>query len=94
MTPEPETVRESICVVYIKCVVACHGGHRKLIQFFFLIYLFYFIIYFWLRWVFVPACGLSLVAESGCYSSLWCAGFSLLWLVFVTEHRLQACGLQ
>ena len=52
-----------------------------------LIYLFifykfiYFIYYFWLCWVFVPACGLSLVAASGGYSSLQCAGFSLQWLL-------------
>ena len=32
--------------------------------------------YFWLHWVFVAARGLSLVAASGGYSSLWCAGFS------------------
>ena len=44
-------------------------------------------IYFWLRWVFVAARGLSLVAASGGYSSLWCVGFSLQWLL-VVEHRL------
>ena len=44
--------------------------------FFFLINLFYFI-QFWLCWVFVAVCGLSLVAASGGSSSLWCAGFSL-----------------
>ena len=49
---------------------------------------FFKLIYFWLRWVFVAARGLSLVAASGGYSSLWCAGFSLRWLVFVVEHRL------
>ena len=49
---------------------------------------FYFIIYFWLRWVFVAARRLPLVAESGGYSSLRCAGFSLRWLVFVVEHGL------
>ena len=37
--------------------------------------IFYF--YFWLRWVFVAVRGLSLVAASGGYSSLRCAGFSL-----------------
>ena len=31
---------------------------------------------FWLYWVFL-ACGLSLVAVSGGYSSVWCAGFLL-----------------
>ena len=37
----------------------------------------YLFIYFWLRWVFVAARGLSLVAVSGGYSSLRCMGFSL-----------------
>ena len=36
-------------------------------------------IYFWLHWVFVAACGLSLAAVRGSYSSLWCVGFSLWW---------------
>ena len=45
---------------------------------FFLIHLFiYLFVYFWLRWVFVTAHGLSLVVVSGGYSSLRCAGFSL-----------------
>ena len=39
------------------------------------------VIYFWLHWVFVAARGLSLVAASGGYSSLWCMGFSLQWLL-------------
>ena len=48
----------------------------------FLINLFiYLFIYFWLRWVFVAVRGLSLVAASRGYSSLWCAGFSLWWLL-------------
>ena len=52
----------------------------------FLKYLFiYLFIYFWLRWVFVAACGLSLVVG---YSSLWCMGFSLWWLLFVVVHGL------
>ena len=42
-----------------------------------------FIFYFWLHWVFVAACRLSLVAVSGGYSSLWCAGFSLQWLLLL-----------
>ena len=32
--------------------------------------------YFWLRWVFVAACRLSLGAVTGGYPSLWCLGFS------------------
>ena len=47
----------------------------------------YLFIYFWLRWVFVAAHGLSLAAASGGYSSLRCAGFSLQWLL-VAEHGL------
>ena len=43
-------------------------------------------IYFWLRWVFVAARGLSLVAASRGYCSLQCAGFSLQWLL-VAKHR-------
>ena len=35
----------------------------------------YLFIYFWLRWVFVAACRLSLVASSGGYSSMRWAGF-------------------
>ena len=50
---------------------------------FFFFNLFYLFIYFWLRWVFVVACGLSLVAASGGYSSLWWAGFSLRWLLLL-----------
>ena len=46
-------------------------------DFFFLINLFILFIYFWLCWVFVVVCGLSLVAASGGYSSLRCTGFSL-----------------
>ena len=44
---------------------------------------FYLFIYFWLRWVFVAAPGLSLVAVSGGYSSLGYTGFSLRWLLLL-----------
>ena len=33
------------------------------------LFIYFLKIYFWLRWVFVAACGLSLVAASGGYSS-------------------------
>ena len=36
--------------------------------------------FFWLCWVFVAVCRLSLVVVSRGYSSLWSAGFSLRWL--------------
>ena len=48
------------------------------LSFFFKINLF---IYFWLHWVFVAGRGLSLVAVSGGYSSLWCLGLSLQWFL-------------
>ena len=38
-------------------------------------------LFFWLRWVFVAACRLSLVVASRDYSLLRCAGFSLRWLL-------------
>ena len=52
------------------------------------IYLFY----FWLHWVFVTARGLSLVAASGGYSSLWCAGFSLQWLLLLWSTGFRRTG--
>ena len=51
--------------------------------FFFLNKCIYLFFYFWLRWVFVATRGLSLVAVSGDYSSLRCAGFSLWWLLLL-----------
>ena len=60
-----------------------------LVEFILFIYLFInLLIYFWLHWVFVAPCGLSLVAVSGGYSS-WashCGGFSCC--------RAQALGVQ
>ena len=64
------------------------------------IYVFiYVFIYFWLCWVFIAACGLSLVAASGVYSSLWCAGFSLRWLLLLRSigcrrAGFSSCGMQ
>ena len=68
-----------------------------------LLFFFKFILFnlfsFWLRWVFVAARGLSLVAVSKGYSSLWCAGFSLRWLILSrsTGSRragFSSCGMQ
>ena len=56
---------------------------------FFKIYLF---IYFWLRWVFVAAGGLSLVVVSGGYSSCWCAGFLLWWLLLLRSTGSRQVG--
>ena len=61
--------------------------------FFFLINLFiYSFIYFWLRWVFVAVLRLSLVAASGGYSSLQCAGFSLQWLLLLQSTGSRHTG--
>ena len=59
------------------------------LSFFFLINLF---IYFWLSWVFVAVRGLSLVAASGGYSSLRCAGFSLRWLLLLRSTGSRHTG--
>ena len=52
---------------------------------------------FWLHWVFVAVHGLSLVAASRGYSLLWCAGFSLRWLLLLwstgSRHTgFSSCG--
>ena len=49
-------------------------------------------IYFWLRWAFVATHGLSLVAVSGGYSSLWCVGFSLRWLLLLRSTGSRHTG--
>ena len=67
---------------------------------FFLINLFiYLFIYLWLCWVFIAACGLSLVSASRGYSLLRCAGFSFLWLLVLrstgSRHAgFSSCGTQ
>ena len=50
--------------------------------------------FYWLRWVFVAACGLSLVAASRGYSLLQCMGFSLRWLLLLRSTGSRARGLQ
>ena len=70
--------------------------------FFFLIFIilnFIYLFIFWLRCVFVAACRLSLVAASGGYSSLWCVGFSMRWLLLLpgtgSRHGgFSSCGSQ
>ena len=49
-------------------------------------------IYFWLCWVFVAVHGLSLVVVGRDYSSLWCAGFSLLWLLLLLSTGSRRAG--
>ena len=61
----------------------------SVMSFFFLVLF----IYFWLHWVFVAACRLSLVVVSGrLLSSLWCVGFSLWWLLLLRSTGSRACA--
>ena len=59
---------------------------------FFFLNLFVLFIYFWLRWVFVAAHGLSLAAASGGCSSLRCVGFSLRWLLLLQSTGSRRAG--
>ena len=54
--------------------------------------LFILFIYFWLCWVFIAECGLSLVVASGGYSSLQCAGFSLQWPLLLRSTGPRRAG--
>ena len=60
----------------------------------FLINLFIYLslIYFWLCWIFVAVHGVSLVAVSGGYSSLRCAGFSLRWFLLLWSTGSRCAG--
>ena len=49
-------------------------------------------IYFWLHWVFLAAHRLSLVAVSGGYSFLRCAGFSLPWPLLLRSMGSTCAG--
>ena len=49
-------------------------------------------IYFWLHWVFIAVRGLSLVEVRGGYSSLWCTGFSLQWLLLLRSMGFMCPG--
>ena len=62
----------------------------SLVNHFTLFYLFNYL--FWLRWVFVAARRLSLVAAIGGYSSFWFAGFSLWWLLLLWSTGSRRTG--
>ena len=60
---------------------------------------FFNLIYFWLRWVLIAAWGLSLVAVSGGYFSLWFTVFSLqclllLWSMGSRHVGFSSCGMK
>ena len=66
----------------------------SLIFFIFIFYKFiYLFTYLSLHWVFVAACRLSLVLASRGYSSLWCMGFSLQWLLLLWSMGSRLTGL-
>ena len=48
--------------------------------------------FFWLRWVFVFGKWLSLVAARRVYSSFWCTGFSLRWLLLLRSTGSRCTG--
>ena len=49
-------------------------------------------LFFWLHWIFVAAHGLSPVVASRGYSSLWCTGFSLRWLLLLQSTGPRCVG--
>ena len=70
-----------------------------LFYFIYLYKLIHLFIYFWLCWVFVSACRLSLVAARGGYSLLRCVVFSLRWPLLMqrtgSRHAgCSSCGMQ
>ena len=50
--------------------------------------LFIYWFYFWLHWVFVVACGLSLIRESGGYSPVEVCELPIAVVSLVAEHGL------
>ena len=78
------------------CVPVCVYAHVYMafyFCFFFLKFIYLFI--YWLSWVFVAACGFSLVVASRGYSLLWCAGFSCCgaWALGTQASGVVARGL-
>ena len=82
---EKDKLISCLCFRWIKT------DQGKQILFFFLSFLLLFF-YFWLRWVFIAMCRLSLVAASGGCSSLWCTGFSSQWLLLLWSTGPRRAG--
>ena len=68
------------------------SAHSLFFFFINFIYLCICVCMYWLRRVFLAAHRLSLVVVSGGYSSLWCAGFSLRWLLLLRSTRSRCTG--
>ena len=90
--------------LYHQGEVTCHNFEVGVWLYIFILFHFiflerflFYVFSFWLHWVFVATCRLSLVAVSGSYSSLRCVGFSLRWplLLWSTGSRcvgFTSCG--
>ena len=93
--------RKTVYAKFIVSVLWWHYSQWNLevtswfLPFYFIIIIFinlFYFIYFWLCWVFVASRGLSLVVASGSYSSLWCAGCSLWWLLLLWSMGSRCMG--
>ena len=73
----PEILQYPPCIIYLFIFINLFYLFKKI---------------FWLRWVFVAACGFSLVAASRVYSLLLCAGFSLRWLLLLQSRSSRHVG--
>ena len=97
MHKNPENLYTELLIIVISGLAGCGFIFLRttLLIFFkqasinFLINLF---ICFWLRWVFVAARGLSLVAVSRVYTLLRCTGFSLRWLLLLRSMGSKRTG--
>ena len=58
----------------------------------FLLVIYFILFYFQLHWVLVAVHGLPLVEARGGYSSLWCTGFSLRWLLLLRNTGSRCAG--
>ena len=76
-------MREDFIVIISSRIDSVQRGHFSGKQLRPVFFVCLFVCFCWLHWVFAAARQLSLVAASGDYSSLWCAGISLRWLLLL-----------
>ena len=93
----PEPTFTLLCRPHRASVLFSYISPSQMASFYFILFIYLFIYLFLavlgLRCrVFVAACGLSLVAASGGYSSLWCVGFSLQWLLLLWSTGSRRAG--
>ena len=68
--------------------------HRLLLVFYLKLINLFILIFFWLCWVFIAVCRLSLVVVSGGYFSLQSVGFSLRWLLLLRSMGPRHTGFR